>query len=50
MEENMKEVYFDIFCPICKYRETLEGCDPCCQCLSIPARESSHRPECWEGK
>lgn len=50
MEEKMKEVYFDIFCPLCKFKENGEQDGPCDECLAIPARESSHKPERWEGK
>lgn len=43
--DNVKEVYFDVYCPKCKYYD-LDGIfDPCNECLEIGGRESSHKPE-----
>lgn len=43
--ENIKHVNFDDFCHKCEYRENLENEDPCNRCLTIPARQYSHKPE-----
>lgn len=44
MEENMKEVYFNEYCPKCIYSSETESYDPCDECLSCPARQYSHKP------
>lgn len=50
MENQMKFVDFNIYCPKCKYRELNENQIPCCDCMEIPVRENSHIPEYWEGE
>ena len=50
MDENLKEVRFDIYCDRCKYRDYKEGQDPCNDCLEVGMREGTHVPEHWEGK
>ena len=39
-----KEVYFDQWCPKCKYKDTDEGEDPCNICLGYPSNANSHKP------
>lgn len=41
---NMKEVYYDQYCPYCKYVDCEEDTDICHYCLAEPAREYSHKP------
>lgn len=48
--QNFKEVYFHLYCPTCKYSEKKEADDPCYDCLTIPARQDSHKPEMYESK
>lgn len=44
----MKEVRFDDYCVICKHHDKAENEDPCFDCLTIPARENSHKSEFFE--
>lgn len=44
----LKEVYFNIYCEGCVYKNLSEEAYPCDQCLAIPAREDSHRPEYYK--
>ena len=45
MSNNTKIVWFDIYCPTCKYSETRELDDPCRECLTFGGREDfSHKP------
>lgn len=48
MEENLKEVRFDIYCKTCKHWELPDEEDPCNECLAIPANNNSHKPVCYE--
>lgn len=50
MENQMKFVLFDIYCPRCKHRDMNENQHPCCNCMEVPVRENTHVPECWEGE
>lgn len=51
MENNTKLVEFDKWCSSCKFKDKSSTAEPCDSCLSVPARESSHKPEYWqEGK
>lgn len=45
---DLKEVYFNQYCYRCKNKETAESVEPCCDCLSIPGRTDSHKPEKYE--
>lgn len=50
MYDELKIVDFEQFCGTCKHKDEnpdVEG-SPCDICLSIPARESSHKPEKYE--
>lgn len=46
--EYKKEVYFSDWCSSCKHFELMESESPCDECLSIPAREDSHKPYYYE--
>ena len=50
MEDNYKEVYFNIYCETCKYEYQKEDKDPCDECLTNPVNLESHRPVKWEEK
>ena len=54
---DYKEVFFDAYCPTCKHKDEPEVIyddkgktvsDRCNECLTIPARIDSHKPELWE--
>ena len=50
MESNdgMKEVYFDQYCPKCKNCDLEGNKEPCCDCLSEPVNQYSHKPVKFE--
>ncbi len=50
MAEFTKFVDFETYCKTCKYEKTDEGEDPCNDCLSVPARENTRKPERWVEK
>lgn len=43
--DNKKEVYFHEYCNKCKFEKLKEEEEPCNECLHVPAREYSHKPE-----
>lgn len=47
-----KEVYFDQYCKTCKHEKEDENDEDsaCFECLHVPARQFSHKPEKWEEK
>lgn len=55
---DYKEVFFDVYCETCKHKSEPpviyeENSDKvvstrCNDCLTIPARIDSHKPEYWE--
>ena len=47
---NIKEVYFNEYCPTCKHYEKGENEDPCWDCLDQGWNEGSHKPIKWEEK
>lgn len=50
MEGEYKIVDFHKYCPKCKHEKESATEDPCNECLSIPARIDSHKPEKFESK
>ena len=44
MDENMKLVEFDKYCPTCQNKNTEDSEDPCNECLAEGARQYSHKP------
>ena len=49
MDVYKKEVNFAKWCKECKYKD-LEGFkSPCNECLEVPAREGTTKPENYEG-
>lgn len=48
MEEIYKEVYFNEYCKICKYKSTKESDEPCAECLTYPTNTYSHKPINYE--
>ena len=45
---ELKEVYFDQYCPKCKHAKSEEEKEPCDECLAIGGRIDSHKPEYFE--
>ena len=50
MEENLKEVPYDLYSPTCLYQNNAEHEEPCHDCLNEPIRYFSHKPYRWKGK
>lgn len=50
MDENLKEVRYDLYCHTCLYQNNAEDKEPCHDCLNEPSRHSSHKPYRWKGK
>lgn len=50
MEENLKEVRYDLYCPTCLYQNNAEDEEPCHDCLNEPSRYFSHKPYRWKEK
>lgn len=49
MEDEFKIVDFYTYCDTCKYKNNPEVDEPCNDCLTIPARSHSHKPEYYNG-
>lgn len=43
--EDLKEVLFGEYCKKCKHEKCSDIKDPCDECLSVPARIDSQKPE-----
>ena len=50
MQSDLKEVYFDVYCPKCKHYGKDESEDPCWDCLTEGINEDSHKPVYFEEK
>lgn len=50
MSEELVFVEFSKYCDICKYKDLPETKDPCNECLGVPARYGTEKPEKWEEK
>lgn len=50
MNEKVKLVEFMEWCHKCKHCDTPEIDEPCDSCISVAAREFSHKPEKFEPK
>jgi len=50
MEENVKEVDFRVYCPVCKHYELEETKDPCNECLAQGWNIESHKPIHFEDR
>lgn len=48
MYDNYLEVFFDEYCPKCKYRDLDERLDPCNECLEFGSCSNSHEPFNYE--
>ena len=45
---DLKEVYYDQYCPKCKHWDKEESEFPCCECMTNSVQVDSHRPEKFE--
>ena len=51
MDDGKKKfVEFDKWCSSCRFEKNTAVQPPCDDCLEIPARDYSHKPEFWEEK
>ena len=50
VEASMKEVRFDRYCKLCKYKDLEEAKDPCNECLDTGMREGTCKPIYYEPK
>lgn len=48
MNEEYKEVRFDLYCESCKYKDIKDIEDPCNECLDEPINLHSHKPTKYE--
>lgn len=48
--ENLKEVYYNLYCSRCKHKDLKESEDPCDTCLENPFQVDSHKPQEFEEK
>lgn len=44
MKDRYKEVFFDKYCKMCKYKKLKEHESPCDECLAEPTNLESHKP------
>ena len=42
--DNTKEVFFNVYCSKCVYKDTEETDDPCNDCLAMGYNLDSHKP------
>ena len=42
---RFKHVDFEKYCPLCKHQKKDGNSEPCDECLNVPARQYSHKPE-----
>ena len=50
MERNYKIVSFYTYCQTCKYKDNSDDDTPCDECLKVPARLGTTKPERWKSK
>ncbi len=50
MEHIDKEVYFNVYCPMCVDEKTSEADEPCFSCLENESNEQSHVPTKFKPK
>ncbi len=48
MENDVKELYFGLYCKTCKYYWMPADKRPCLGCIREPLGEISHKPIKWE--
>ena len=47
---ELKIVFFDVYCNTCKHKDISEHDSPCDECLYAVTRENSHKPIKYEEK
>ena len=47
---ELKEVRFDIWCPVCEHCDLDEKYTPCNECLEVGMREGTEKPEKFKEK
>ena len=50
MDEDYKEVRFDLYCKSCKHKDLKDHDDPCEECLDNPLNLHSRKPTKYEEK
>lgn len=52
MVGDNKEVFFDVYCPTCKFEAVSESDPdgPCWDCLECPVNQDTHKPINWKEK
>lgn len=45
---DLKEAYFNQYCPLCKHKDRAETEDPCDDCLAEAVNTNSHKPVYFE--
>ncbi len=50
MNDDLMFVDFEKYCNSCKHKDLDERKDPCNECLGVPARQGTEKPEKWEIK
>lgn len=48
MDEEYREVRFDLYCETCKHKDKAEEEDPCVECLEEPLNQYTDKPVKWE--
>lgn len=48
MDDNYKEVNFEKYCGICKFKELPAHYDPCDECLAYGVNSNSEKPVYWK--
>ena len=50
VDNDFKEVRFDLYCETCKHKDKPEHYDPCNECLENGMNHGSEKPTCYEEK
>ena len=50
MQDDYREVRFDIYCETCKHKEKNENEEPCDECLEDSINLNTEKPVRWEEK
>lgn len=50
LDDGLKFVHFDHYCPMCEHKNVKESEDPCDECLNEPVNQYSHKPVRYEKK
>ena len=50
MENDYKEVFFDLYCKSCEFKDYPVEAEPCCYCIEEPVNVNSHKPVKYKKK